>query len=406
MEEAIRQGHGIRFIWITREVPLNPDNGLLIYSNGLIRGLLKAGATGEVVAYARQGADGAAVPGLTIEAVPRARKSTVLSLASKWYSDSWRFKSSQFQLILERLPWENVDAVVIDYFSMGWVLDTVQKALRRVRRRPLLVHISHNYESLVRMQVAESQRNRFRRWVMRFDAKKAGKTERRLVEACDLLVVNTDDDNAQFRRDAPDKTIVTLTPGYDGEIRPTRAITALLPRRVIAVGAFEWIAKQSALRRFLEIADGPFREAAIEFLVVGRAPTQLIQELAAKHSFCRLTGPVEDVKSYIPDARIGVVVDDVGGGFKHKFLYYIFGGVAAAAMRSQISGLPVDPARDIIAQDSMEELVTAIVDHIDDIATLDGMRQRCWDACARAFAWEERGDRLAEAIRQAGTVTP
>lgn len=241
---------------------------------------------------------------------------------------------------------------------------------------------------------------------MRFDARKAGRTERQLVEACDLLAVNTDDDKAQFQRDAPHKSIITLTPGYDGEIRPTRPITTSLPRRVIAVGAFEWIAKQSALRRFLQIAERPFREAAIEFLVVGRAPREFIQELSAKHPFCRFTGPVEDVKSYIPEARIGVVVDDVGGGFKHKFLYYIFGGVAAAAIRSQISGLPLDPERDIIARGSMDELVSAIVERIDDIKTLDGMRQRCWDACARAFGWDERGERLAEAIRQAGTARP
>lgn len=395
------QKQEMRFIWITREVPLNPDNGMFIYSNALIRGLLMAGAIGTLVAFERKEADGASAPGLSIEAVRRTRKPSVFSLITKWYSDSWRFKSRQFQRTLRRLSWQDVDVVVIDYFSMGWVLDTVEKCIRDTARRPLLVHISHNYESLLRMQVAESQKNRIKRWIMRFDARKAGRTERQLVQACDLLVVNTDEDKAHFQRDVPDKKIVTITPGYDGEILPARAITASLPRRVIAVGSFDWIAKQSALRRFLETAERPFRERGIEFLVVGRAPRDLIQELTAKHSFCRFTGPVVDVKSYVPDARIGVVVDDIGGGFKHKFLYYIFGGVAAAALRSQTSGLPINPDRDIIARNSMEELVAAIVEHIDDIATLDGMRERCWELCARAFSWDERGERLADAMRQA-----
>lgn len=398
LTEGLPQDWQMRFVWITREIPLNPDNGQLIYSNGLIRGLLKRGATGKLVAYGRSGVGDVKLSGLTIEAVPRARGSRIFSLVSKWYSDSWRFKSRQFERVLGDIYWPSVDVVVIDYFSMGWVLDVVEKATKLLATPPVLVHVSHNYESLLRLQVAKSQRNWFKRWIMCFDARKAGKIERRLVDACDLLVVNTDEDKAQFQRDAPQKRIVTLTPAYDGEIRAARAITSSLPRRVVAVGSFEWVAKQSALRRFLQKAEQPFTKAGIELLVVGRISTDIMQELTSKHPFCRFTGCVDDVKPYIPNARIGVVVDDIGGGFKHKLLYYIFGGVAAAAIRSQAAGLPVNMDRDIIARDSIEDLVAAIVEHIDDIPTLDEMRERCWQLCARAFSWDERGARLAEAI--------
>jgi hypothetical protein len=33
---------------------------------------------------------------------------------------------------------------------------------------------------------------------------------------------------------------------------------------------------------------------------------------------------------------------------------------------------------------------------------LDGMRQRCWDACATSFSWRERGARLCQAVEALG----
>jgi polysaccharide biosynthesis protein PslH len=392
----------LRFVWITKEVPLNPESGLLLYSNGLIQGLLENGATGTLVAYTREGAEGATLPGLQVETIPAPHNKRILSLFTSMYSDSCRFYSKAFEKLVERVLQTEPDVVVIDYFSTGWILPAVHKAIARHVNRPVLVYIAHNHESTLRRQVANSIKNPLMRSVLRADAAKAAKLEKRLLAASGLVVSISDEDRRRFEADAPGKPVLTLTPAYDGDILPTRSINAALPRRVILVGAFDWIAKQNNLRRFLSVAQEPFQSAGVDLLVVGRAPQPLIEELTAKHSFCRFTGRVDDVRPYLFDGRIGLMPDDVGGGFKLKYLYYIFAGLPVATIRSQLTSLPVDPDRDVIARNTMEELVAGILENIDDLPRLDGMRQRCWDACATSFSWRERGARLCQAVEALG----
>ena len=388
----------MRFVWITKEVPLNPDNGLRIYSNGLLSGLLRMGATGTLIAYKRKAAEGASLPGLEILDVSPTRRIRLFSLASRLHSDAYQLRSRPFtQAVLQSLA-SPVDVVVIDYFAMGWILPAVRKALAKVSQRPVLVYVAHNHEAVLRADVARSIQNPLLRGVLSLDAGKAARLETSLISAADLIVANTLEDMRSIGNCVPGKRILPLSPGYDGEIRPTRPITAGIPRLAVIVGSFEWIAKQANLRKFLRIADDRFRKAGIQVRVVGRAPAELIAELGSLYPWCTFTGPVEDVRPFLPEGRIGIMPDDVGGGFKHKYLYYIFSGVPIAAIRSQIAGLPIDLDRDLLARETMTDLVDAVVESIDDLPLLEGMRIRCWEACAGSFSWEQRGRELYDAI--------
>lgn len=390
----------MRFLWITRQVPLNPESGLEIYSNGLIRGLLNTGSTGTLVAYHGHNAkDLPFIAGLEVKAVEKPHRFRPLSLLSGLQSDAWSHVSEEFVTQVQEALLQRPEAIFIDYFSTGWILPIIRQYLAAADPRPVLVHVSHNYESKLRFEVANSVRNPVLRMVLRHDARKARKMEQDLVATSDLLVVITNADKNAFEADVPDKQIVTLTPAYSGEICPPHTSISDVPRRAIVVGAFDWIAKQQNLRRFLAIAEGPFTSAAIELLVVGRGPEAFFQEMSARYQFCKFTGRVEDVKPYL-SGRIGIMPDDIGGGFKLKYLDYIFNGLCIATIRSQTAGLPVDIDHDLISADTMEGLVVEIVRHIDDLPTLEGMRQRCFEACAQAFSWEERAHRLIAGIGQ------
>lgn len=388
-----------RFIWLAPEIPFNPDSGQLIYSNGLLRGLLETGAQGVLIAFAREQSREYPL-GLEVKAVSRPKRWRPLSLFSTLHSDAWRLRNEESAACLRAAVLAQPDIIVIDYFATGWALPIVREALSGRRRRPVLVYLAHNYESDLRKQVANSMRNPIWHLVLRIDAWKAARLERDLCNTCDLIVANTDEDKRRFEASFPGKFAITLSPAYDGDITATRPITAALPRKVLIVGAFDWIAKQTNLRRFLAAAQKPFQAAGIDLLVVGRAQRSFIEELTRKHPFCKFTGPVEDVRPFLSSARIGVMPDEVGGGFKHKYLYYIFSGLAVATFRSQTAGLPVNVDRDMIARDSLEGLVAGIVEGIDDIPRLEEMRRRCWEACAQAFSWTDRARRLRVAIEQ------
>jgi len=387
----------MRFLWLTKDLPMKADTGAHLYSNGLLRALVATGASGTLITYS-SAASATPIPNLNVMLVPHPRRFRALSLLSGMQSDAYVLSGASFARLVRDQMAESPDCIFLDYFAMGWLLPVIEAAQKDKARPALIVYVSHNYETAVRRQVARSMRSFFFRQVLKLDAEKAAKLDLKLARSADLIVANTDEDRFAYEKDVPEKKVITVSPAYDGIIAPTRAIMEVTSRRVIIVGSFEWIAKSSSLKRFLSAAEEPFRRAGITVLVVGKVPNNLIKERFSKKDFCTFTGWVEDVRPYISDARIGVVPDDVGGGFKHKLLYYIFAGLPVAAIRSQVAGLPVDVENDLITAHSADDLVRKIVITIDDLAGLNGMRTRCWDQCAARYSWTERGKRLRGAI--------
>lgn len=391
----------MKVIWLTRMDPFEPDRGDLIYSAGLIQALAAQGVQIVVLTHPRKDALSKAPPNVECRCGSQSSRHRVWSLLSQLPSDAYRWRSdSLIRMLREELDRGGVDVVVVDFFAMAWALDYLIPAGRVVRssKRPVLVYISHHYEGLVRPQVANNFKNPFFRGILQIDAKKVVRYEHRAVRICDLVTAITEADRLAFQKYAPEKTVIALTPGYDGETLMTRAVDQSLPRRVVIAGALDWIAKQDTIRSFLKWAEMPFRAAGIELLVVGRAPDALIEELKVQYPSCTFTGRVDDIRPYLSSARIGVMPDDIGGGFKLKYLHYVFAGLPIATIRSQFVGLPLDVDRDVIARDNMKDLVQAIVQSIDDTERLDGMRQRALEACAGAFNWNDRGRQLYESI--------
>ncbi len=388
----------MRFLWIAKDFPDIPDTGALLYTNGLLKSFVDAGATGSLLTYGSPTGVFAGSPGVKVRAVLLPRRNRAFSLFSSQQSDAWRLKSSLFLQALDEELAQYPDVVIIDYFAMGWTLSHLLARFHQMRERPKLVYISHNYERAVRKAVALSASSPVMRTVMLLDAFKAGKLEDRLVAAADVITTITDEDRQLYLHDAPKKAVLTLKPAFNGEIKTTSPITADTPRRVVLVGSFEWAAKQFVLRRFLDAAEEPFKHAAIELLVVGKIPNAFRSEMASSHQTIRFTGRVDDVRPFIQGGRIGLMPDDIGGGFKLKILDYVFDGLAVATIASQAAGLPLQPDVDMITGETIPDLVSQIVGAIDDVARLDGMRRSAWAACADQFDWKSRGQALRAAL--------
>lgn len=391
----------MRFLWIARENPLNPDGGLTLYSNGLLRSLLGCDTSGALIGYYRREADGVIVPKLDVVALTWRPKLRLFSILSHLNGDSYRLRTTPYATKLTELLLVKPDTVFIDYYSMGWVLPIIDRLVFAGQiPRPLLVYIAHNHESTLRTEVANSMASPLMRYVLRQDARKAALLEAKLVSACDLLITITDRDKCGFKAQRPTIAAITLPPGYDKPILPTRPITEAVPRRAVILGNFEWVAKQANLRRFLECAAPWFTRQNIALRIIGKVPAKTAKDISCRYAFCELTGRVPAVRPLLNDARIGIMSDDVGGGFKIKYLDYVFSGLAIATIRSQTAGLPVDIDRDLIATESLEELARSVALQMDDVALLEGMRRQCLDACIKEFNWQDRGERLYAAINK------
>ena len=389
-------------LWLTLADPEPRHNGQFVYSGGLIDAVAAAGAKVKVLALERpesprrNGAGGENISWQLAEHDPRSRLASLASplphLAHRSFTRSMRRNLAE---LLESQTWHSI---VFDGISVGWALRPVQRWFLGARDRPKLVYISHNHEESLRAAVASNQTSGVKRWGIQIDAAKVARLERSLVDAVDLVTAITPEDGDLYRARRPDKPIDVLTPGYCGRRLDRRSITAAMPRRAVVVGSFDWIAKRMNLEEFVNAADPIFATAGAELQVVGSGEESFFDRLRKGATATEFTGRVKSVSPYLDRARIAVVPERSGGGFKLKVLEYVFNRMPILALAGSVSGVPLHDRDGILLYRDHEELAKGILTVMDDVALLNHMQERAYELCRDEFSWSRRGQHLLSTI--------
>ncbi|HYM02045.1 MAG TPA: glycosyltransferase [Stellaceae bacterium] len=382
--------------------PDPPLDGLFVYSGGLIRALAGAGAETVVLGLQRPEsikADNAHEQGVVWRLAPHEPLTHWASVTSCLPHLANRCRTPAMRELLQTLLREDHwDAVVFDSISAGWALRAVLERYPRDTRRPLLVYISHNHEESLRASLVPNRQGVLKRQAQRLDAVKVTRLERALVRAADLVTAITPEDRELYRRRWPDKRIEVLMPGYSGRMVTERRITSALPRRAVLVGSFDWIAKRLNLEEFVRVADPIFAAQGIELQVIGSGGKTFLAELGRTLSATRFIGTVDRVEPYVKDARLAIVPERHGGGFKLKVLDYIFNRIPIFALNGSVAGVPLRHDESILLFPDQRSLALGILQAIDDVARLDDLQNAAFHACQGAFDWRSRGDQLMSAM--------
>jgi glycosyltransferase involved in cell wall biosynthesis len=333
--------------------------------------------------------------------VPGQPNPTVLALASPLPLVAAQFSTRDYGRDLKgMLLTRDFDAIILDQYAMAGAIDRIQKRERNCVR-PLIAYIAHNFETELSADIARNFRgNLFRKGALYANAWKTANAERRLARAADIIVTLTTEDAKSLAPLSPLSTKLVLPPGYNGPRAPDRQIVQATPRRVVIVGAYRWTPKQMNLSAFLEAADPILQNAGIGIDVVGEAPHSLRKAWEAKVKATRFHGYVADIGNFLATRRMGLVIEQTGGGFKLKTLDYIFNRVPIAAIRGSMAGLPLTAGLDYVSFDSMRELAQGVAVIIDDLARLNSMQQTAYEKCSTGFDWRDRGRILRDAIRR------
>lgn len=388
----------MRCLWLTLADPDPPLDGLFIYSGGLIRAFAGSGADVVVLGLRRpesRKSDNDREERIVWRLAPHRPLAHWTSLTSSLPHMAHRCRTREIMSLLsELLQEESWDAIVFDSLSAAWALQPVLERYPCPSRRPALVYVSHNHETSLRAKITPNQHDFLKRQAQRFDAVKVARLEKALVEAVDVVTAITPEDRDLYRVQWPKKRIDVLTPGYSGRPKPDRRITPELPRRAVIVGSFGWIAKRLNLEEFVRVADPIFAAQGIELYVVGSGESSYFEELKKSLSATQFTGTVEHVEPYVENARLAVVPERSGGGFKLKVLDYVFNRVPILALHGSVAGVPLRDEESILLFPDQETLALGISRTIDDVARLDEMQNAAFDACRSAFDWRNRGAQL------------
>lgn len=394
----------MRCLWLARSLPFPQDSGDRIYSAQLARSLGQAGAEVDFVGHRSTG-PGAEPPAdwpVRWHPIDGGCRANWRAVASAQPLNGAIHDTAAYRARLaEMLTWR-WDAIVIDTYAMGWALGQVQRSRQQRARAPALVHTSHNHEgALWRGMVREFHGSPLRKLALWQNALKVGRIERRLVREADLMSCITPEDACALGQEADAAPMLVLTPGHSGPEAPPHRITDATPRRVVLMGSFRWVVKQENLKALVQSADAAFREHGIGLDVIGDVPAELRQQLAG-YTSVRLHGFVDNVGPYFRGARMALVPEVVGGGFKLKFLDYVFGRMPVVTLNDAAAGVPAAVRDAMLGCADLGELVRTVVERIDDLPTLARMQHDALAAARTAFDWSDRGRALLRAVRELG----
>jgi glycosyltransferase involved in cell wall biosynthesis len=404
-------GPGPACLWLARTLPFPADSGDLAYSAGLADALGEAGAEVTFAGLKRPGAargwQGASprVEAFGIDGAPRPGWRALLSplplVGARHATPEYR---DDLLGLLARRRW---DAIVVDHYGMSWVLPHLARFHAWLGRRPPVVYVSHNHEAALTRDIArDAVGDPLRRALLKLNAAKVARAERTLIAGADLLSAITEPDAQEFLAERPDARIVVLSPGYAGHRAFFRTIDEAVPRRVVVFGSYRWTAKQLNLERLLEATDGPFRKAGVELLVVGTIADDFRRRLEQRYGAARFAGYVPEARTLLESARLGIVAEPTGGGFKLKYLDYVFHGLPVATLPGSMVGLPTTVAAAMIVRPDLALLAAAIVEAIDDLPRLNDLQRAAIAEASPAFEWADRGHLLRRAIEDIAARAP
>lgn len=392
----------MRCLWIARDMPFPLDAGDRIYSANMARSL---GESGAYVRFLGYGVLDKYLPSdWPVDActVGGNKHSTLRALFSRLPIAAAVHSTRAYRVLLETQILQSWDVIVLDGYGSGWALDTCMRARNHITgKRPLLVYLSHNHEeSLWRSMTYDSNVALPKKLALWQNYRKVRALEHRLVDEVDLIATITAEDAHAYAERGTGKPTVVLTPGYSGWIAPEREINSDCPNRVVLVGSFRWVVKQENLRRFLALADGRFKQSGIRFDVIGDVPQTLLDELRPIVRATEFHGFVDDIAPYFSAARLAVVPELIGGGFKLKFLDYVFGRVPVASISAAAAGLPEAIRANMLCRQDLQQLVDAIVELIGKPRQLNAMQQQAFTEARTLFQWRDRGLQFKHALEE------
>jgi glycosyltransferase involved in cell wall biosynthesis len=384
--------------------PNGPKSGQVRYSVDLLTALAETGIDVTVLHLGWSPPD-PAPSGPRWVPVGVVNRGTVRSLFSELPAMASKVNSPGFRDALRNLLEAHWDAVVLDHLMSGWAVEMLQG---QVGAGTVLVYASQNDETAVRGKVAvETGGNVATRFVLGRDARKVAALESTVLGVCDIVTTVSAADADAFAERCPGLEPLVLTPGYDGRRVPHRTISASTPRRAVVAGSLYWRVKQHDLLALLRTADRRFAAAGAEIVVVGDTPEHFARRLREDFQATQVLGRVDSLEAELGRARLALVSEPSGGGFKLKALDYVFHRVPMLVEAGSVTGLPLAPGSGVLEFPHTEALVEGALAALDDFELLNRLQVAAFDRCAAAFEWKDRALRLRAAVerRRSETVT-
>ena len=258
-----------------------------------------------------------------------------------------------------------------------------------------VVLFQHNVEAVIWQRHVSVPQPALRRAYFRAQWQRMRRYEaeqcRRFAQVIAVSVTDAD----SMQRDYRVASVGCVPTGVDLEyfspaLRPRQS------RELVFVGSMDWMPNDDGIRWFASEIFSRIQErvTGARLTVVGRSPSGVMRELAARNPAIEVTGTVADVRPYLERAAVSVVPLRIGGGTRLKIYEAMAMGIPVVSTAIGAEGLPVRHGEQLLIADSADEQVAGICTLLTDqqraaalaANALRHVQEHCsWDAVAERF---------------------
>lgn len=230
-------------------------------------------------------------------------------------------------------------------------------ALAAVERQSSLraVYNWHNIESEVMRRYAATATSLARRWYARSTAAKMLRVENGILHSAFGHIVCSEREREQLRLTAPEARIAVVENGVDTRYFAGGGETQAASRRIVFVGAMDYVANIEAAVFFANRIWPQVRSrlSGAEFVIVGSKPDPGVLALAELPGV-KVTGMVPDLRPWYREALAAVVPLRTGGGTRLKILEAMAAGVPVVSTPLGAEGLEVVDGENALLVDAAD----------------------------------------------------
>ena len=251
--------------------------------------------------------------------------------------------------VIDILNKEKFDAIFVNMFRLGYLINYI-KPFPGVK-----VFISHNVETQLSYSTYIYQKNPIKKLAYYLDYIKTKYYEKKFISQFDCITTICDVDKETFST-MFHKQIEVLPPVIN--IDNCKIDTSHIEDKFIICGAFHWGPKYVNLKLLLASKNiGKYKESGHELMIVGRANKKDVDYVNKNYPGIHMTGPVETVIPYYEKARIAIVPELVGGGFKLKIAEAVQYSKPIVAIKGSVTDKSMIPGKHYIEADNFDDLI-------------------------------------------------
>ena len=294
-----------------------------------------------------------------------------------------RYSKSYLQKLRGLLKKQSYNYIFINHQKMIFTLAEILKENESAK----LIYISHNVEYLLSKNLVSNYSGILNKVIYWQDLLKTSYFEKKWVQKFDAVSAISEHDCEYFKKEYNAKNVQILRPVLQ-QSNSKRNFDDKSINEIIIGGSFEWGPKKENLIQLLNSSNlYLFKKHKINLTIVGKAEERFVNHINKKYGQLgvNMIGPVDSLEPFYNKARIAIIPEKLGGGFKLKIIEAALSKTAIFSIKGAITKCNFVRDRHFVEADNFEELIEKIVSIQNSPTKLEGLIENAYKKARESY---------------------